>query len=56
MQRAAVTGLVAGAVIVIVLKLLTGMAFTPILIVFLLIFAIAGILRLRIDRMTKARL
>ena len=50
--QAVQTGLLAGTVTIIVLKLLAGIAFVPLLVVFLFVFAIAGIFRLRLIRMS----
>ena len=54
-EQAVLTGAVTGGAAIIVLKLATGIAFTPLLIVFLLVFAIAAILRLRMLRMGGGR-
>jgi hypothetical protein len=51
-EQALLTGLLAGAATILVLKLLTGLAFVPLLVVFLLVFAIAGIFKLRLIRMS----
>ncbi|HYI23790.1 MAG TPA: hypothetical protein VD767_00135 [Thermomicrobiales bacterium] len=54
-EQALLTGAVTGGAAIIVLKLGTGIAFIPLLIVFLLVFAIAAILRLRMLRMGGRR-
>ena len=54
-EQSVLTGLAAGAVAILVLKPLTGMAFMPLFVVFLLVFGVVAILRLRLLRMPKSR-
>ncbi len=51
-EQSMLTGLLAGAATIFVLKLVTGLAFLPLLVVFVLVFATAGIFRLRLIRMS----
>jgi hypothetical protein len=54
-EQAVLTGLVVSAAAILVLKLLTGLSLMPLFIVFLLVFGIASILRLRLLRMPPSR-
>ncbi len=51
-EQAIGAGLVAGTTAIIALKLLTGLALMPLLVVFLMVFGVVGMLRLRLLRMS----